>query len=200
MRNFAFAAFASAFTLTLFLACNCHAQSDSHPAQAGSTSSAKPLLLEKNEGELRTRRPRPQPSPTSQFILKVGPKINASQHLVVGTEQIAPGALIPVHKHPTEDEIVLIHSGTARVSLGDQERDLHAGGLVFIPANTWIGLKNISEEPLDLTFVFSAPGFDDFQTCISVPAGQKPTPMTDEDLQRCQDQGHMSYKPSNAQK
>lgn len=59
---------------------------------------------------------------------------------MVGTEDIAPGAFIPTHKHPGEDEVLLIHSGTARVSLGDQQRDLHSGGLVFIPANTNIRL------------------------------------------------------------
>ena len=157
-------------------------------------SAPKPLLLEKNEGELRTRRPRPKPSPASQFMLKVDPKANGSQHLVVGTEEIAPGASIPVHKHPTEDEVVLIHSGEAHVLLGEQERDLHAGGLVFIPANTWIGLKNISSQPLSLTFIFSAPGFDEFQRCISVPATETPTPMTEEDLKHCEAPGHMVYK------
>jgi len=157
-------------------------------------SVAKPLLLEKNEGELRTRRPRPKPMASTQFLLKVDPRNNESQHLVVGTEDIAPGASIPTHKHPTEDEILLIHSGTAHVLLGDQQRDLHAGGLVFIPANTWIGLKNISSEVLSVTFVFSAPGFDEFQRCISVPAAETPTPMTEEDLKRCEAPGHMVYK------
>ena len=160
----------------------------------GGQSAPKPLLLEKNEGELRTRRPRPKPSPASQFMLKVDPKTNGSQHLIVGTEEIAPGASIPTHKHPTEDEIVLIHSGEAQVLLGEQERKLHAGGLVFIPANTWIGLKNISTEPLNVTFVFSAPGFEEFQRCISVPAGETPTAMTHEDLKHCEASGHMVYK------
>ena len=157
-------------------------------------SAAKPLLLEKNEGELRSRRPRPRPSPASQFLLKVDPRTNGSQHLVVGAEEIAPGASIPTHKHPMEDEVLLIHSGEAHVLLGEQERDLHAGGLAFIPANTWIGLKNISTQPLSVTFIFSAPGFDEFQRCISVPAGQPPTPMTEEDLKRCEASGHMVYK------
>ena len=156
--------------------------------------SAKPLLLEKNEGELRTRRPRPKPSPASQFILKVDPMANGSQHLIVGTEEIAPGASIPTHKHPHEDEIVLIHSGVAHVWLGKRERDLHRGGLVFIPANTWIGLKNVSAEPLSVTFIFSAPGFEEFQRCISVPAAESPTPMSEEDLKRCEAPGHMIYK------
>jgi len=160
----------------------------------GGQSLPKPLLLEKNEGELRTRRPRPKPSPASQFMLKVDQTTNGSQHLVVGTEEIAPGASIPTHKHPTEDEVLLVHSGEAHVLLGEQERDLHAGGLVFIPANTWIGLKNISTQPLNLTFIFSAPGFDEFQRCISVPAAESPTPMTEEDLKHCLVPGHMVYK------
>lgn len=177
----------------LLVAYTGHGQSEHRPV-GQPTSSARPLLLEKNEGELRTRRPRPQPSPASQFMLKVGPRLNGSERLVVGTERIAPGASIPIHKHPSEDEVVLVHSGTAHVWLGDQERDLHAGGLVFIPADTWIGLKNTSHEALELTFVFSAPGFDDFQTCISVPAGQPAPPMTKEDLLHCEQAGHMVYK------
>ena len=157
-------------------------------------------MLEKGEGELRTRRPRPKPTPATQFILKVDPKTNGSKHLVVGTENIAPGASIPTHKHPTEDEVLLIHSGIAHVQLGEQERDLHAGGLVFIPANTWIGLKNVSTEPLSVTFVFSAPGFDEFQRCISVPAGEAAPPMSEADLVRCQGMGHMIYKPDAPQR
>ena len=184
------------FCILLFLGANSFAQRNPSQTMTPATTTAKPLLLETNEGELRTRRPRPQPSPASQFILKVGPKINGSEHFVVGTEQIPPGASIPTHKHPTEDEIVLIHSGMAHVVVGEQERDLHAGGMVFIPANTWIGLKNTSSEPLDVTFVFSAPGFDEFQRCISVPAGQTPTPMTEAELGECQKPGHMIYKNS----
>jgi len=182
--------------IALLLALNSSAQTNSTHTLAAGNASAKPLLLEKNEGELRMRRP--QPSPASQFMLKVGPNINGSQHFVVGTERIAPGASIPTHKHPTEDELLLIHSGMAHVMLGEQERDFDAGGMVFIPTNTWIGLKNMSSEPLDVTFVFSAPGFDEFQRCISVPAGETPTPMTEGELQACQQPGHMVYKNSDS--
>jgi len=170
------------------------AQSGISHSTSEPVSSAKPLMLEKSEGEARIRRPRPKPSPTSQFMLKVDPRTNGSQHFIVGTEDIAPGASIPIHKHPTEDELVFIHSGRAHVWLGEEERDLHAGGIVFIPANTWIGMKNISEGPVSVTFVFSAPGFEEFQRCISVPAGTTPTPMTEEHLKRCEAPGHMVYK------
>ena len=168
--------------------------SHSNTPHVGTTSEtdAKPLLLEKNEGELRTRRVHIDKSPTasSQFMLKVSPKNNGSQHLVAGTEEVAPGATLPKHRHLIQDEILLVHSGTAHVWLGDQERDLHAGALVFIPANTWISAKNIGSEPVYITFVFSAPGFEDTMRCNSVPAGETPTQITPEQQAECAHLGH----------
>jgi quercetin dioxygenase-like cupin family protein len=157
-----------------------------------SETDAKPLLLEKNEGELRTRRIHIDKSATasSQFMLKVSPKNNGSQHLVAGTEEVAAGATLPKHRHLVQDEIVLVHSGTAHVWLGDQERDLHAGGLVFIPANTWVSAKNIGTEPVSLTFIFSAPGFEETMRCNSVPAGETPTQITPEEQRECAHLGH----------
>jgi quercetin dioxygenase-like cupin family protein len=152
----------------------------------------RPLLLEQNEGELRTRRIHTDSSvpASSQFMLKVSPKNNGSQHLVAGTEVLAPGATLPKHRHLLQDEILLIQSGTAHVSLGEEERDLHAGGLVFIPANTWISGKNIGTEPIALTFIFSAPGFEDTMRCNSVPAGETPTAITPEEQLACAHLGH----------
>ena len=172
----------------------CGACSQSNPSRTAprSETDAKPLLLERNEGELRTRRVHIDNSATasSQFMLKVSPKNNGSQHLVAGTEELAPGATLPKHRHLIQDEIALIQSGTAHVWLGDQERDLHAGGLVFIPANTWVGLKNIGTEPISLTFIFSAPGFEETMRCNSVPAGETPTQITPEQQKDCAHLGH----------
>jgi quercetin dioxygenase-like cupin family protein len=169
-----------------------------------SESDVKPLLLERNEGELRTRRIHVDNSATasSQFMLKVSPKNNGSQHLVAGTEEVAPGATLPKHRHLVQDEIVLVHSGTAHVWLGDQERELHAGGLVFIPANTWVSLKNVGAEPVSLTFVFSAPGFEETMRCNSVPAGETPTEITPEQQRECAHRGHAesASKPERPQK
>jgi quercetin dioxygenase-like cupin family protein len=175
--------------------CSAFSQSNQSSAAPSSVTDAKPLLLEKNEGELRTRRIHTDntASASSQFMLKVSPKNNSSQHLVAGIEDIAPGAGIPKHRHLVQDEIVLIHSGKAHVWLGDQERDLHAGGLVFIPANTWISLKNIGSEPISLTFIFSAPGFEDTMRCNSVAAGETPTSITPAQQEDCAHLGHAEH-------
>ncbi len=167
-------------------------QTDQSAGARSSDAIARPLLLDSDEGELRNRRIHTDStSPaSSQFILKVSPKNNGSQHLVAGTEVLAPGATLPKHRHLVQDEILLIQGGTAHVWLGDQERDLHAGGLVFIPANTWISGKNIGATPIALTFVFSAPGFEETMRCNSVPAGETPTPITPEQQKDCAHLGH----------
>lgn len=168
----------------------CRAQSDHSGSASAPTGAAKPLLLEKNEGELRVRRN----ATASTFMLKVSPKDNDSQRLVLGEEDLSPGDVIPRHKHLEQDEILLIQTGTAHVWLGDQERDLHAGGLVFIPQETWVSVKNIGADAIHLVFIFSAPGFEDGLRCISVPANEKPTPMTPEERNECKHQGHVVYE------
>jgi quercetin dioxygenase-like cupin family protein len=172
--------------------CSSFSQSSLPNGTPNSETNAKPLLLEKTEGELRTRRIHTDATvpASSQFLLKVSPKNNGSQHLVAGTEDLAPGATLPKHRHLSQDEIVLIHSGTAHIWLGDQERDLHAGGLLFIPENTWVSARNTGTEPISLTFIFSAPGFEDTMRCNSVPAGETPTQITPEQQEECAHLGH----------
>ena len=151
-------------------------------ASNGSTSRSTPLILEKNEGERRVWRPiegakgwDAQPGP---FILKVDRRNGVSSHLVFGTEDLPPGASIDRHRHPGADEILLLQGGRARVNLGDRTREVHGGATVFIPANTWISVTNIGNDPIGCVFVFSAPGFEDFMRAESVPEGQKVTPLT----------------------
>src|ERR1700737_56095 len=85
------------------LAVVCYAQSQG----------AKTVVLEKNEGEIRVRRPLGSlPTPSEQFILKVTPQNSGSKHLVLGTEEIPPGGVIPRHKHLEQDELLLFQTGT----------------------------------------------------------------------------------------
>src|SRR6185295_15208469 len=102
-------------------------QADQSPGARGPDATAQPLMLDSDEGELRTRRIHTDSSSpaSSQFILKVSPKNNGSQHLVAGTELLAAGAALPKHRHLVQDVFLLIQGGTAHVWLGDQERDLH---------------------------------------------------------------------------
>jgi len=178
----------------------CVGQSQSTQTGTGSPSGggAKPLLLEKNEGEQRIWRD----PPPGGFTLKISPENNGSQHLVLVTEDLQPGDTIPRHQHLGQDEIVFIQAGIAHVQVGDQQRDLHAGGLVFIPAYTWVSLRNNSNEPTSIVAIFSAPGFENHLRCVSVIPNEKAMPLSPEEKKRCDDEGHVVYKdlPQNSEK
>ena len=45
-------------------------------------------------------------------------------------------------------------------------------------------------EPIALTFIFSAPGFEETMRCNSVPAGETPTAITPEEQLACAHLGH----------
>ena len=190
MNSSSFKTTVAATAVVLVAACAFEARSAPSSSASTTQAAAKPLLLEKNEGERRIWRD----LPPGEFILKVSPKNNGSERLVMGAEDMAPGDEIPTHKHLGQDELVYIAKGTAHVRLADQERDLHPGGTVFIPAYTWVSIKNTGSETLSLVFVFSAPGFENLMRCESVLPGEKSTPIKPEEYKRCDLLGHVIYK------
>jgi quercetin dioxygenase-like cupin family protein len=159
-----------------FLVCGSAVLPSSLQAQS---AKATPLILEKNEGERRVWRPiEGFDSKLSLFILKVDPHNGGSSHLVFGTEDIPVGGKIDAHRHPGSDEILFLQNGSAKVSLGDNTRDVHGGATVFIPAGTWISAANTGREAIHAVFIFSAPGFEEFMRAESVREGQKVVPLT----------------------
>jgi quercetin dioxygenase-like cupin family protein len=150
------------------------------PSGAQSTKATEPtsLILAKNEGERREFRTRPG----TFFTLKVDPKNGGSEHMIVIAEDMAPGDRIPTHRHPDADELIIIHTGTARVTLGDKVQEAHAGSIVFIPKGTWIGLENIGKGQLTSTGVLSAPGYEEYLRAISVPEGKPIVPLSKAEL------------------
>ncbi|HKW32367.1 MAG TPA: hypothetical protein VJN92_05155 [Candidatus Acidoferrum sp.] len=75
------------------------------------------------------------------------------------------------------------------------ERDVHAGAIVFIPSDTSISLKNTANENINLAFVFSDPGYEEFMRCTLVPLGD-PSSATirHDELRDCQHKGHVMYE------
>jgi len=165
------------FCLILFCAYH-HPTASADPAnQPTNAVKPTPLILEKNDGERRAWRDIEGlgPQPEMRFILKVDPQNGASSHLVFGTEDMAPGGKIEMHKHPDSDEILFLENGTARVSLGDSSRDVHGEATVFIPANTWIFAGS---EVIHFAFIFSAPGLEEFMRAESVREGERNIPLS----------------------
>jgi quercetin dioxygenase-like cupin family protein len=143
--------------------------------QEGSPQSTG-LILQADEGERMVRRW------GLPMTIKVDPRNGGSQHLVVGTEDLPPGKVIPVHKHPHADEAVLLLQGTGVATLGAQRRAVTPGALLFIPQGEWVGLENTGQETIRVVFIFSERGFDTYLRATSVPEGQQVTPLSPREL------------------
>ena len=129
------------------------------------------------------------------MVIKVDP-VNGGSKNFVGTEEIPPGRSIPVHMHSHADELIVVQHGTARVTLGDQQKTTTAGATIFIPENDWIGVENIGQDPMRILFVFSALGFEEYLRATSVPEGQEARPFSPDELReiRKKYQAHIAFK------
>ena len=140
------------------------------------------LILQDNEGERRVRRN----AGKGPFIIKVDRHNGGSPDLVMGYEDIAPGAEIQLHRHLVADEILFVHRGTGTASLNGRKAHVSAGATIYVPRNVTIGLVNDGTEPLGITFTFSKPGFEELMRDNSVLEGQPVTPMSAEERARIQ--------------
>lgn len=167
-------------------------------APAPTLQAERPLILEASQGEVRAWRPvvgLPESfNKFSYFKIKIDRQHGGSPDFWFATEQMLPGAVIQPHRHLHEDEILYIGSGVAHVRVGSVEGDAHAGGIVFIPRNTWVTVKNTGKTPIDLLFGFNAPGFDRFLRCESTPLGQRVQPLNARQDQFCMRLGDVQYR------
>lgn len=163
------------------------------PPQEPTTSSGMPLVLGIDRGERRTWRT-PGGGP---LILKVDSKNGGSPDLVMGYEDLAPGAAIPPHQHLLADEIIFVHRGSGVVEVGDRTEPFSTGATIYIPKTTRVTLRNTGTEPLSIAFFFSKPGFEEFLREFSAPEGQAVVPITPEEVRAIQERHrwHTVFEP-----
>lgn len=132
-------------------------------------SRPQPSVIGPAEGERRFLR-----GGTAPLLIKVDPVTTGSRRMVLGSSDLPPGDSIGVHRHLSEDEIILVTRGTARVRLGTKQYTAGPGSTVFIPQGTCIALANVGPDTLTNVFVFSSPGFERVLREVSSPAGAAP--------------------------
>jgi mannose-6-phosphate isomerase-like protein (cupin superfamily) len=63
------------------------------------------------------------------------------------------------HYHEQQDELYFVHSGRARVEVGDEVRELGPGGMVHVESTTPRRVSNAGHEPLVLLVVGGKDGY-----------------------------------------
>lgn len=109
----------------------------------------------------------------------------ARPDLVLITEELLPGAVIPWHRHLDQDEIVYTENGTVYAQVGDRTESLGPHATIFIPRKTWVTIKNSGQTTVRLLAVFNHPDFAQFLRCISVPAGRQGHALTRTQVDTC---------------
>ncbi|MEO7723990.1 MAG: cupin domain-containing protein [Chthoniobacterales bacterium] len=69
-----------------------------------------------------------------------------------------PGQGPPLHSHPYV-EVAFVIEGTAMITLGEEEREVKAGGIAVIPANTPHRFVNSGDTPLRQIDIHASPQF-----------------------------------------
>jgi quercetin dioxygenase-like cupin family protein len=160
--------------------CTCNTGRATPPAAP--VAQAAGLILQTGEGERRVRRN----AGKGPFIIKVDRQNGGSPDLVMGYEDIAPGAEIQLHRHLIADEILFVYRGAGTASLNGRKAHVSAGATIYVPRNVTIGLVNDGTEPLGITFTFSKPGFEELMRDNSVLEGQPVIPMSTEERAQIQ--------------
>jgi mannose-6-phosphate isomerase-like protein (cupin superfamily) len=69
-----------------------------------------------------------------------------------------PGQGPALHKHPYV-EVAFVIEGSARITVGDEEREVQAGGIAVIPANTPHRFVNSGDSVLRQIDIHASPNF-----------------------------------------
>jgi quercetin dioxygenase-like cupin family protein len=96
-----------------------------------------------------------RPSSFWGFAVDPGDDHGRIETLAIIREAIAVGDAIPLHTHDV-DEAITILAGSANARLGDEQRSVGAGAVIFIPAGTPHGTVNTGDAPLQIHAVFPA--------------------------------------------
>jgi len=164
------------------------------PAQTPLKSGQAPAqpsgyVLQWDEGEKMIYGPR-----HALFNIKVNPK-TGSQHLIMGTSQIAGGTGIPIHMHEHEDEILFVHRGEGTAVVGDKTFPAKEGATIYVPRGTWHGVQNPGgSKPVEMLWIFSQPGMDEYFRELSVLVGAPMRQFTAKEIEKIQRKHGMRRK------
>lgn len=78
------------------------------------------------------------------------------------TVEVAPNGGPPLHVHHTRDELIHAVKGRFKVQIGDETFVIEQGGFAYMPTGKPHAFLNLTDEPAELTMVFTPGGTHKF--------------------------------------
>ena len=84
---------------------------------------------------------------SGKIIILVDPKNTGETRFCMLIQELDPGAVVPVHLHEREEQILFFYSGHGKAILGETEMEVHPGTTVYSPRQVWHGFSNTGTSP-----------------------------------------------------
>ena len=174
--------------LSLFVsfAFGCGVRSAPREAPPPASPAAKGYILGPEDGEVLVR-------PNGRIVVKVDPR-TGSRSMALGTQDLDSGAGIPLHRHDTADEVLIIEDGHAHAMLDGKVVDVGPGSAVYVPRGTWHGVESAGE-PIHLWWVVTPPGLEDFFRATGSAPGTPVKRLTPADIAEIGHQHGTVFRP-----
>jgi mannose-6-phosphate isomerase-like protein (cupin superfamily) len=148
----------------------------------------KGFIVHAGEGEkILTRR-------KAQITLKISREKHGVESMTFCTEEIIQGRKLRVHRHHYHDELIFIHKGMGRFTLGEEEVNVETGSVVFVPKGVWHALENTGKENITMLFSYSPAGFEGYFRENGTALGMPYKIRTEEELKEAREKYGMEYK------
>ncbi len=120
---------------------------------------------------------RGEPIPNTPFR-RVIPTAATDNRMVMLAVDMPVGERVAPHTHAHEDQAIVVVSGTIGATLADEEFELTAGSVVFLPRGVPHGHWNKGDDIARVLEIYTPGGFDLVfeQIGAIVASGRQPTP------------------------
>lgn len=126
-------------------------------------------------------------------LIKVDPVTVGARELFAFQRVLDPGANLGRHRHERDDEIIFVHSGELKASLGGMDRRVSVGAMLFVPAGAWMDLWNASNAPATVIIVFAAPHMAQYIRSLGTRPGEAKRDLTPELLRDLASRHHVTF-------
>jgi mannose-6-phosphate isomerase-like protein (cupin superfamily) len=129
--------------------------------------------------------------PMNIKISKTKDGVNAVSFCI---EDMIPGRKMRIHMHLHNDELIFIHKGEGKLTLGENIYEVKTGDVVFVPRGVWHGLDNTGKDELRMVFQYTPAGFEEYFVENGTQAGMPTKERTEEEYAATEKKYGMVYK------